>query len=366
MKSPTERLNDRLGRWERHPWPGNGLPGRPSFPTEALHADAEVDELVTAARRLQASPQLQADPQFARLLEARLLQRHASLQKTHAKRRWFFPRLLGPQRALATAIALCLLIFLFGTGVLAVAAQVSNPENPLYTLKNWEQQVQVSMAGSPESRASLDVQFAREKLGTLAQLAGPAHVQAYRQALADFDQQVSIAAGAIRNITSQAERTRLSSELASLEGDARYTLRGLLPQLPLAERLLTTEELGRLGDTVPRLRSVEVVLPAHPGEQATIIITGDDLQPGVQLLVNGQPVDAQSAWQNGSYIFTADWNGEPRTQSIGILNPDGTLAQTAAITLKSTTGTGNGNNGNGNNGQHGNGKKPGKTPTPHH
>jgi hypothetical protein len=175
--------------------------------TDALHADPEGDELVTVARRLQASQELQVDPQFARLLEARLLQRHASLHKTRAKRRWFIPQLLGPRPAFAMAIGLCLLILLLGTGVLVVAAQVSNPENPLDAVKNWEQQMPVSMASSPQSRVALDVQFAREKLGMQAELAGPAHAQAYRQALADFDQQVSVATGAIRDLTSKADRT---------------------------------------------------------------------------------------------------------------------------------------------------------------
>ncbi len=232
--------------------------------TDALHADPEGDELVTVARRLQASQELQADPQFARLLGARLLQRHASLHKTRAKRRWFIPQLLGPRPAFAMAIGFCLLILLLGIGVLVVAAQVSHPENPLNAVKNWEQQMPVSMASSPQSRVALDVQFAREKLGMQAELAGPAHAQAYRQTLADFDQQVSVATGAIRDLTSEADRTRYWANWRGWRV-MRHTRRGLLPQLPLAERLLTTDELGRLGDTVPRLLGVQVVLPAHPG-----------------------------------------------------------------------------------------------------
>jgi len=229
--------------------------------------------------------------------------------------------------------------------------------------------VQISLAGSPESQAELDLQFAREQLNMLADLADPAHAQAYRQALADFDQQVSAAASTIQGLPSAPDRDRLSSELATFKGDARHMLRGLLPQLALAERLLTTDELGRLGDTVPRLQSVEIVLSAQPDEHATISITGDNLQPGAQLLVNGQVVDVQGSFQNGLLVFTTGWNSNQHPQSIGILNPDGTVAQTTTITLKSSNGNGNGNNGNSNNGHHGNGNnngKPDKTPTPHH
>jgi hypothetical protein len=142
-----------------------------------------------------------------------------------------------------------------------------------------------------------------------------------------------------------------------------------LPQLALTERLLTTDELGRLGETVPRLQSVLIVLTAHPVEHAVISITGDNIQPGAQLLVNGQVIEAQGSFQNGLYVFTASWQGDQPPQSIGILNPDSTVAQTTAITMKSSNINGNGNDGNSNNGGHGNGNnggKPDKTPTPHH
>ena len=228
--------------------------------------------------------------------------------------------------------------------------------------------MQVSLANSSQSRAELDVQFARERLNSLAGLADPAQANAYSQALMDFDQQLSAASSAIQGLSSALDRERLSSELATLKVDARQKLWGFLPQLALAERLVTTDELGRLGDTVPRLLSVEIDLLAHPVERtATIGISGNDIQPGAQLLVNGRVLDAQGFFQNDVYIFTTNWNGDQHPQSIGILNPDGTVAQTTAITMKSSNGNGTGNNGN--NGGHGNGNnngKPVKTPTPDH
>lgn len=360
MKPLSERLNDRLQQGDRRPGPRE--------PTPAPNHDPEVDELVTVARHLQSRPQLQADPDFVELLETRLLLHHATLRRKQPARK-VLSHLWRAHPVYGVALGFCLLVLLLGTSVLVLAAQVSNPENPLYTVKRLEQQWQISLAGSPESQAELDLQFARERLNTLADLADPAHAQAYRQALADFDQQVSAAASTIQSLPAEPDRDRLSGELATLKGDARHTLRGLLPQLALAERLGTTDELGRLGDTVPSLQSVEIVLSAHPDEQATISITGDNIQPGAQLLVDGQVIDAQGSFQNGLYVFTTSWNGDQHPQSIDILNPDGTVAQITAITVKNSNGNGNGNNGNGNNGGHGhgnNGVKPGKTPTPHH
>ena len=139
----------------------------------------------------------------------------------------------------------------------------------------------------------------------------------------------------------------MESQLATLQADARHTLRGLLPQLALPERLLTTDELGRLGDTVPHLVSAEMVLPAHQGGQATISIAGEDIQPGAQLLVDTQLMEVRGSLQNGWYVFVANWVGNQHPQRLGILNPDGTAAQTTTITLNSSDDHGNGN-GNGN------------------
>lgn len=368
MNSEYERLNERLEREDERPRNGEKSPERLTLLAYALDRDPEIDELVMVARRLQSSPHVQADPDFADLLESRILLRQASLRRKRPAHIWSFPRLWGAHPVYGIALGLCLLILLLGTSVLVAAAQVSNPENPLYAVKRWEQHVQVSLSSSSDSRAELDVQFARERLNTLAALANPAQADAYSQALTDFDQQLNAATSAIRGLSSASDREHLSSELATLEVDARQTLRKFLPQLALAERLLTTDELGRLGDTVPRLQSVEIApLSAHPVEHVAISITGDNIQPGAQLLVNGQVMNAQGSFQNGLYVFTASWQGDQPPQSIGILNPDSTVAQTTAITMKSSNG--NGNNGNGNNGGHGNGNnngKPDKTPTPHH
>ena len=374
MNLEYERLNERLERGDgERPWNGEKPPERLTLLAHALDRDPEIDELVMVARRLQSSPHLLPDPDFADLLESRVLLRQASLRRKRPAHRWSFPRLWGAHPVYGIALGLCLLILLLGTSVLVAAAQVSNPENPLYAVKRWEQHVQISLSSSSESRAELDVQFARERLNTLAALAEPAQADAYSQALTDFDQQLNAATSAIRGLSSASDREHLSSELATLEVDARQTLRGFLPQLALAERLLTTDELGRLGYTVPHLQSVDVEitpLSAHPVEHAaTISISGDNIQPGAQLLVNGQVMDAQGSFQNGLYVFTTSWQGDQPPQSIGILNPDSTVAQTTHITMKSSNGNGNGNNGNGNNGGHGNGNnggKPDKTPTPHH
>ncbi len=378
MKPASERLNERLELVRRRAKSNRGSSDVQVWPSGVLDSDPEVEELVAVARQWQNSPQLQADAAFAGRLESRLLQRQALLRRTQPKRR-FFPQLLRMHPVFSVTLALCLLIFFLGSGVLVVAAQVSNPENPLYSVKNWEQQVQVSLANSPASKAALDVQFAGERLRALTGLASPAQAEAYRQSLTEFEQQLNAAISTIQGLPPGPDRERLSNELASLESDARHSLQGLLPRLALAERLLTTDALGQLGEAIPRLLRVEMVLPAHPDQNATISVTGVNLQPGAQLLVNGQVIGAQSVFQGGAYVFTIGWSSNQQPHSIGVLNPDGMAVQTAAITIKSITGSdhrsgsGSGDTGNGESSQHGNSNghgKPGKTPvpdpTPHH
>ncbi len=371
MNPLDERLNDRLERQNIRSWNTEEPSDWPQSASHASRHDPEVDALVALARCLQAAPPLQVDADFARRLEMRILAHNAALRRRRpasARWDWLFPRSLWAHPIPGVALILCILVLLLGTGMLVVAAQVSNPSSPLYVVKHWEQHVQLSLAGSSADRAELDLQFARDRLNTLAELADSAHAEAYRQALVELDQQIGNATQAINTLPAGPDRDRLSGELATLKADARHTLRGFLFRLALPERLATTEELGRLGDSVPHLYSVEITLPAHPNGQTTISITGDDLQPEAQLLVNGGQVETHGSLQIGVYVFVANWTGNQHPQSIGILNPDGTVAQTTTITLKISGGAGGGN-GNGSDKGGGNGNGGGKassTPTPHH
>jgi hypothetical protein len=346
----------------------------------------EIEALVSLAQQLQAASPLQVDPAFAHRLEKRVLARHVALRRSQATHKGWHWSLFGfsPARS-AVILALCLLIVVTvtSTGVLLVAAQVDDPTNPLYAVKHWEQQVQVSFASSSTDQAELHLHYARDQLATLGDFTDAPKAASYQQALTDFEQQITMATQQITALPAGPDQERLTRELAALQTDARQTLRQLLRQLAIPERVLTTDELGHLGDTVPVLTQVQVTLPAQPNGQALVSISGSNLQPGAQLLINGQPVAASGTMQNGSYLFTVNWQGNEHLHTIGILNPDGTAAQTTQVSIQtSTTGGGNGNgNGSGNgsggnggngggngNGSGGNGNGSGKpegTPTPH-
>jgi hypothetical protein len=256
----------------------------------------------------------------------------------------------------ALGIALVCLLLVGTMGTLTVAAQVTNPNNPLYEVKRWVQHVQYPQINSTVAQAEANWRTAHDQLKTLASLADLAHAEAYHQALADLDQHIHTLAQSIQTLPAGPDRESLSNKLVTLKVDVSQTLRRLLPRLALSEQLLTTDELGQLNDTVPYVDSAAMVV-SHPKKQATITISGKNLQPGVQLLVDNQQVASSGSLQNGIGVFTVSWTGGQSPKTIGILNPDGTAAQTTTITFTLTNGNGNTNqNGSGNKNGKGNGK----------
>ena len=352
MNPLDERLNDHLERLVQNSGHAGHQAG--GFTGLAPERVSEIEDLVELARCLQSAPQLQVAPDFATQLERRLLRRHAELRLHSGKRRSPFV-LLRARPLLSVALGLCVLFCLLSTSVLAWAAQVSNPTNPLYALKRWEQHVQVQFASSPAAQATLEMQFAREQLNALDPMADPFHAAAYRQGLLDLDQHLRSVSSLIHGLPAGSQHDQLVGELADLQANAIHKLRGLLPRLDLPERLATTDELGHLGDTVPTLTHATLILPAHPNGQAAIVLEGSDLQAGAQLLVNGRALEASETVQPGQVIFIADWRGDQHPQGLGILNPDGTAVQTTSMTI---TGAMNDN-------QNGNNNNPSSTPTPH-
>ena len=373
MKPLHERLNDRLEQAESR----TRQPGLSGFisPEPGLERNAEVDELVALARCLQAAHQLQVDADFARQLERRMLRRHAELQLKQANARRSCFSLFRAHPAFGAMLGLCLLFLLLSTGVLALASQVSNPDNPLYAVKRWEQHLQISLASSAGDQASLDLQFARDRLTTLSSLADPVHTEVYLQALTELDQQLNSAASAINGLPPGSQHNQLANELTGLKSDTIRVLRDLLARLALPGRLATTDELARLGASVPHLISGTLTLPAKSTGHATISISGNGIQPGAQLLVDGKPTGVTGTLQSGQINFTLNWNDNQHPQSLGILNPDGTAAQITTMHVKTTGENGNkgstknsnsGNgNGSGSNTGNGNGNKPTVTPTAH-
>lgn len=354
MKPLEDRLNDYLeqqgiatGLAEHR---ANGL--RPP--------DPEIEELVEVARRFQAAPQLQANAVFASQLERQVL-RHGLERHQKTTQGWFFLR--GLRVHLALAVAVCAL--LLGIGALAVAAQATNPGSPFHKMTQF---LSPASTPAPADQATSDLTAARQQLHTLLSLADPAQSSTYLQTLKDFEQQRSAAASAISLLPVGKQQQQLTDQLGALNTDARQALRALLPKLTPTAGIATTAELGHLGVPVPHITGATLTLPAHPNEPATIHIFGSGIQPGAHLLVNGKQLSGTSTLSDGQITFVLNWNGNQHPHSLGIINPDATLAQTEVITIKTTKDS---SNKNGNDNGTGNGKPtstptPPPRPTPHH
>lgn len=383
MKSLPERLNDRLDKQQRtFVRPGEVHTDKLSMPMD--QDDPEIDEMIALARRFQFASSLQVDNAFANWLERRILRHHLEVQqKKQTPRSWWFLRPYRAHPAVAAICSLCVVLLLLGTSALAMAARTTNPSSPFYALKQLEQHLQYSFASSPADQVTLDLEFTRDRLNALFSVADQDHASDYMDALLDLNGQFTITAAAINGLPTSAQRNQLAGELSVLKSQARHELRGFLPTLNIIERLATTDELAHLGDSVPHLVSAFLTLPAHPGASTTISISGRGIQPKAQLLVNGSRFQVTGVSQGNQFVFTtASWDGDQHPHSLGILNPDGTAAQTVDITTVAPHQNGNDNgndnghdNGDGSghgrgsggsgSGSSGSGGKQKATPTPH-
>jgi Domain of unknown function (DUF5667) len=307
--------------------------------------DTEVSEMVTLARHLQASPSLVADPAFAQRLERKMLAhsiQHRQKRASRANRNWLF----GRTPRVWVTFAAFLLFVLSGAGtVLAMASGVSNPEDPLYTVKVWEQHVQLALASSPENRIDVSLQIIRDRLNTAATVANTSHASTYHQTIEDIEQQIDDASQTINKLPAGSDQQRLSNELDSLKNDVRQTLYSFLPKLPFTEQLATTTFLGHLGASVPSIQQATVTVTGHPVEQATITVTGNNFTNSTHLMINGQLFTGNCTVQSNTCVFVIPWHDQKAPDALAVLNEDDTIAQTRGITFVHTD-ENNGNNGN--------------------
>lgn len=384
MKTHADYLNQRLEQqWAReHRFES----AEHVAPAGSGSTKDEIEELITVAQYVRSHPALQPDGAFAQRLEGRIRARAYTLQQKRATAPWWrlhSLRPLGVQLVLAAGVFLCLVL---GTGV-AMAAQGATPNTPLYAVKSWVQQMQITFTTSPADQAELRLQIARDHLSGLKTVATTLQEDAYTHELTTLEQQLTTASQSIHAVPAGKDHDRLSQEFAALQQDARQTLHTLLPSLKMSEQVATTAALQQLGEQVTHLQAVTIIVSLPPHAQVTLLLTGEHFQPGAQLWLNNQHVSATGTLQHGTYVFLIDWNSKQSIKTVSLLNPDATVVQTTTITVSTASnsgsngnsnGQGTGKNGSGTTGNGDNthphgpgdtntgGGKPSATPTPHH
>jgi hypothetical protein len=360
MNEPSERLDALLEQWQtgQHdqqirvgsrlpslsPAPGQGSASGPLRAVPPSRAgDAELRELLETAQRVQTLPTLKPSAEFSARLGEELQTRAQRLraQQRMQSRITFAPGRQTTRKPFLTpgwmrvhpAWAAVVLFFAV-LGMLSllgvIGAQADSPSNPFYSVKLLEQNVQLSLA-SPADKVRLHIQYAQDALAALKQHTAPGDASNYTQLLAHLDDEIGQASSALSAVPAGDEQNQLTQQLADLKTSAQTTLRGLLGQLTLAERLATTTELGKLGAAVPSITSVTVT--AGDGQKATVVITGSGFEPGATLLIDGQPSDASIEVSSTQVkaVVTLPPGDQPGT--FGVSNPDGTVAQSNQITL---------------------------------
>lgn len=343
MRWLPERFYEQLSRCRAHRSGENRNRPQPS----ALSTKEEVEPLTTLARRLQKATPMQVDAHFADLLEKQLLAstaRQALFKQATKRACWKQGFRFSPMKfttmSLSTRMALCCLFVLcLGTGVLVTGSLPLPQKTALASTRQIE----------------LTEHAAHAQLLTLANLADPAHAQAYRGELAKLDQQIDDCAHEVETVPEKSGWQHANHELIELKTDARQALYRFLPGLALPERVLTTSELGKLGATVPVVRSASFTLNATKN-QATVFLQGSGIMPGAHLLLDTQEIPVSGVIQNGGYQITIPWSAQsPLPQHLGILNTNHTAAQTSTLTVQTTQNSGNtgGDDGGGHKGRGG-------------
>ena len=290
-------------------------------------------------------PRLAAAEMFARLnmieipsdveqrIEARVRNQTAALQaeKPHAASRRSLLRLLkgrpATQRAWMTvlgAVAALLLAFL---GITSVAAN-SLPGDPLYGIRQAEQQVALAWTGDQSARASLQLTQLQQAIADLNTVARQHRADtAIQDALAAVIAETRASRSAVNTLPTGQARETLARSLENTLQEERQTLHRLLFQVDWHMRLAFTQQLGALGEAIPTLAQATIV--EGTGDTLVITVTGKNFAPGARLFINGSPrgvVLSNTATTLRVQVQASDLPHHS-TYTIGVANPDGTAAQ---------------------------------------
>lgn len=358
MTRPSDRLDEFLENWHASqydqqiragsrlvPLPQKGQPAPRSRPQDDQPGqDDELHALLETARHIEALPTLRPGAAFSQRLGRRLQARAAAMRaagrSSQSTRTEDQPRrgfgLSGWMSVHPGLAAVVLALAVLGVlGIVGVAgAQASDPGNPLYQVKRFEQSIQLSLA-SPAEKVRLHIGYARSDLQALSGYAQQSDDANYERVLGYLNQETDQATSDLKNVPSGTEYTQLAQQLDQLKSDEQQTLRGLLQQLDITERLVTTNALSASGASGPVIS--KVVLTVSDGNKATVVISGSGFEPGAQLLVDGRVMPADVTVQPQEFTAVLSLPAGARPAQLGIANPDGTAVQSAVI--QPTTGT---------------------------
>jgi hypothetical protein len=351
MTEPSEQLDERLENWRAGQFdqqirfgsrlpslpPSDGVSRRARASSGPGEGDDEIHELLETAQRIEVLPTLRPSAEFSRQLEQRLRVRAAALRATRRRRAplLVMPGWLRVHRGLATLAAVLVTFCLLGV-VGLVGAEASNPGSPFYGVKLFEQSIRLTFS-SPADRVRLHISYAQDVLNQLQQPGVMGNENVYLQTLNYLDQETGAASSELANLPGGSDRDQLTEALAQLVASEQQTLHGLLLHLSFTERLATTTELGKLGAPIPLIRSITVTFTDDG--RANVVIDGSGFEPGAVLLLDGQSVPATLEITPDEITAMLALSADMRPSTLGVSNPDGTVAQDNHIAWTNATPT---------------------------
>jgi hypothetical protein len=322
---PEERL-DRLIELREH-----GI--------KPLVADDEMAAGLAAAQALSRLNDIDVPPAFAQRLEQSIRARaraHAwqqdrdlpttsplcvtpaarplHVQRHKARNGWV--ALLGIAAALVLA----------GVSILTASTR-SLPGDALYGLKQAEVQFTINLAGSPRARISDQLNQLHSELTDLTTVVKDGRGDdAVRLALNTLATDTNSAQSAVAALPAGTDHDTAQQNLDSVLSEEDNTMRGLLGKVDWSMRVAITSQLGSLGDPVPGVTRVTLLIQGY--RRLTITLTGTHFAPGARLVINGQLAGTVIKQTQGQLVVVISNASLPYgVHTVGILNPDGTAAQ---------------------------------------
>lgn len=230
------------------------------------------------------------------------------------------------RRAWVTTLGAVAVLLIAFASLLTLSAQNSSGNLPSGWKQDQKQETLTARAGAQnEALAALGhLHSALTSLTTVVNEGQNDH--AIRQALETVSLWTRTSERAVSalpaDLALQVTQHRLNEVLA----EENQTLRLLLVQVDWPMKVAFTRQLGMLGDPVPRV--IHVTVRAKTAGMFLVTLTGANFASRAQLMIEGKPTS--TVIQRSASLLVAVVSSAqrpPETDTIGVLNPDGTAAQ---------------------------------------
>jgi hypothetical protein len=202
----------------------------------------------------------------------------------------------------------------------------SLPGDPLYGLKQAQNQFTLIFAHDPETKVQTELALLQSALSDLQTVAnGRRSDQALTLALQTVAARTDACRTAVAEMPAGSQRAAALGDLTQVLAQEEQTLRQLLPPLDWLLRLQFTRQLGVLGDAVPTVTHVAVQV--QPTGTVLVTLTGTHFASQTRFMLNGQPAGRVIfGTAQKLVVVLSSSQFSLRSHTFGVLNPDGTAA----------------------------------------